>query len=129
MEASIFLAKIMGIVALLMGASMAVRRKMLLSIFHELAKSRATSYILGVLITIFGLLIVLNHGVFQAGFPLVITAVGWFVLAEGVSYLFVSAEFLDKYMSTLNNGRVYYLIAVVYLVLGGYLTYSGFFQR
>ena len=110
-----------------MGTSMAIRRKMLMSIFRDIAKHRTTSYILGVLITIIGLFIVLSHNVFQSGFPLLITVIGWGVLVEGVSYLFVSEEFLERYMTTLNIKKFYYFIAAAYLMLGGYLTYIGFF--
>ena len=129
MEPSIFLARMIGIMALLIGASMAVRRNMLMSIFHDVARNRTLSYILGVLMAIIGLFIVLSHRVFYSGFPLLITVIGWGILVEGVSYLFVSEEFLERYMATLNNRKVYYLIALAYLVIGGYLTYAGFFNH
>ena len=126
METSALLAKIMGITALAMGISMALRRKMLLSIFHELSQSRALSYILGAIMFIMGVLIVLNHNIWSGGFPFLITVLGYFVLIEGAVYLFVSKNFLEKWLNAVNNKKVYYLIAAAYLTLGFYLAGKGF---
>lgn len=126
MEISAFLAKLMGFTAIAMGVSMALRRKMLLSIFHELSQSRALSYILGTLMFVMGLLIILNHNIWSPGFPFLITALGYFVLIEGAAYLFVSKKFLEKYITNINNKRTYYFIAIGYLVLGFYLVVKGF---
>lgn len=126
MDTSFFLAKVLGILAILMGASMVLRRKMLLSIFHELSQSRAVSYILGVLMVVFGLVIVSSHNVWRWGFELAITLFGWIALLEGTMYLFISEKALKKYLRTLDSKRVYYFIGVTYLVVGAVLAYIGF---
>ena len=99
---------------------------MLLSIFHELSQSRALSYILGAIMFIMGVLIVLNHNIWSGGFPFLITVLGYFVLIEGAVYLFVSKNFLEKWLNAVNNKKVYYLIAAAYLTLGFYLAGKGF---
>lgn len=66
MDSTIFLARIMGLYALVEGASMLVKRRMLLGVFSEMAKSRALSYIVGVCIVIIGLLLVLGHNTFES---------------------------------------------------------------
>lgn len=126
METSVLLAKLIGFTALAMGASMALRRKMLLSIFHELSQSRALSYILGTLMFVMGLLIILNHNIWSPGFPFLITVLGYFVLLEATAYLFVSKKFLEKYFAQINDKKVYYLIAIGYLVLGFFMLFKGF---
>jgi hypothetical protein len=126
MENSIFLAQLMGIFSLAMGFSMLAKRKMLISIFYELSDSRALSYILGTLIFLLGLLVILNHNVWELSPRIIITIVGWGILIEGGSYLFISKETLRKYLAFLDNRKVYYIIAAGYLILGTYLSYFGF---
>ena len=116
----------MGVFALLMGFSMLAKRKMLISIFHELSDSRALSYILGTLMFLLGLLVILNHNVWELSPRIIITIIGWVILIEGGSYLFISKETLRKYLAFLDNRKIYYIIAAGYLILGFYLVYFGF---
>jgi len=126
MDSTIFFARIMGVYALVEGASMLVRRRMLLGVFAEMAKSRALSYIVGVCILIIGLLLALSHSTFESGLSSVITIVGWGVLLEGVLFLFLSKSTLDGVFRKLNSPIAYYTIAFGYLALGAYLTTAGF---
>jgi len=126
METSIFLAQLMGIFSLVMGFSMLAKQKMLISIFHELSGSRALSYILGTLMFLLGLLVILNHNVWELSPRIIITIIGWVILIEGGSYLFISKETLRKYLAFLDNRKIYYIIALGYLILGSYLVYFGF---
>src|SRR3989338_6571373 len=125
METSIFLAQLMGIFSLVMGFSMLAKQKMLISIFHELSGSRALSYILGTLMFLLGLLVILNHNVWELSPRIIITIIGWVILIEGGSFLFVSKETLRRYLAFLDNRKIYYVIAVGYLILGSYLAYFG----
>ena len=125
METSIFLAQLMGIFSLVMGFSMLAKQKMLISIFHELSDSRALSYILGTLEFLLGLLVILNHNVWELSPRIIITIIGWVILIEGGSFLFVSKETLRKYLVFLDNRKIYYVIAAGYLILGSYLVYFG----
>ncbi len=126
METSIFLARLMGIVCLVLGVSMLVERKMLLGIFHELAKNRTLSYVLGALILVLGLIIVLSHNIWENGFPLVITVLGLVITIEGGAYIFMSKHALEKYVGMLNNKKIYYIIAFSYCLVGSYLAAVGF---
>lgn len=121
-----FFAQLIGAFSIVMGLSMLARRKMLMSIFYELSQNRALSYILGVLIFLIGLLLVLNHNIWQGLLQTIITLLGWGVFLEGAFFLFVSEQTLKKYLVMVNSKKVYYLIASVYLVLGLYLSYFGF---
>ena len=125
MGISIFLAQLMGIFSLVMGFSMLAKQKMLISIFHELSDSRALSYILGTLMFLLGLLVILNHNIWELSPRVIITIIGWVILIEGGSYLFVSKETLRRYLAVLDNRKIYYIIAVGYLILGSYLIYFG----
>ena len=127
MEHTIFLSQLIGAFSLVMGLSMAVKRKMMMEIFHEVFATRALSYIMGVVMLLIGLLLVLTHNIWQGGpETMVITIVGWLVLLESLSYLFFSRSFLRKYVRWLQDKAVYFAIAFAYLALGAYLTGVGF---
>ena len=125
METSIFLAQLIGMFSLVMGFSMLAKQKMLISIFHELSDSRTLSYILGTLEFLLGLLVILNHNIWELSPRIIITIVGWIILIEGGSSLFVSKETLRKYLAFLDNRKIYYIIAIGYVILGSYFIYFG----
>ena len=126
MQTSIFLAQIMGPFCLVSGLSMIIKRKMLVSIFHELFNNRALLYILGVLVFLMGLLIVLNHNIWGGVWPTLITIIGWIILIEGASYMFMSKRMIKKYMKAMDDKGAYYFIAFTYLFLGLYFLYFCF---
>ncbi len=125
MGATIFLAKLIGIFCLVMGVSM-LKRKAMLEVFEELSRERALSYVMGVLMLLLGLLVILVHTKWGNTLSTVITFLGWGISFEAAIFLFSSKETVAKYLHTLNNKTVYYLIALGYLLVGAYLVYNGF---
>ena len=88
---TLFLAKLIGIFCLVMGASM-LKRDAMMEIFRELSRQRALSYVMGVLMLILGLLLTLTHTKWGNPPSAVITLLGWGVLLEAVVFLFSSKE-------------------------------------
>jgi len=121
-----FLAQLIGLYSIVMGLSMAIKRKMLMDVFKEMFHTRSLSYVMGVLMLILGLLLVLMHTIWQGTLSIVISILGWFVLLEALTFLFSSQKTLAKSLDALKNRKVYYAISIVYFVLGIYLVYSGF---
>ncbi len=126
MPDTIVLAKVIGIFALLEGLSMLLRKKMLLSIFHEMARSRILSYIVGLIMIILGLLVVVRHTIFDDVLSSVVTLIGWFITIEGTVYLFLSQKVMERYIRKLDRPLYYYTIGLGYLVLGAYLCVAVF---
>ena len=125
MDATIFLSKLIGIFCLVMASSM-LKRDTMMEVFRELSHQRALSYVMGVLMLILGLLLTLTHTKWGNPPSAVITLLGWGVLLEAVVFLFSSKETVAKYVNTLENKTVYYLIALGYFLIGAYLSYNGF---
>jgi hypothetical protein len=124
-DVTIFLSRLVGIFCLVMGASM-LRRDAMMEIFRELSRQRALPHIMGVLMLLLGLITILAHTKWESYPAMLITLLGWGVCFEATVFLFASKEMVAKYLSTLENKTVYYLIALGYLLVGGYLAYSGF---
>lgn len=126
MENTMFFAQLIGIYALVMGSSMALRKKMLLGVFRGMVKERSVSYLLGVMVLIIGLLLILNQNAWTSPASKLITVLGWMVTAEGVAFLFVSEKQLKGMLAWLNKDNVYYTVTLGYLFIGAYLVYIGF---
>lgn len=126
METTLFLARLTGIYCLVMGASM-LKRNMMMEIFRDIARQRALTYIMGALMLLLGLYIVLAHTKWDSAPAVVVTLLGWEVVAESFVFLFASKEQVAKYIHTLENALTYYLITAGYLIIGAYLIYNGFF--
>jgi len=125
MTTTVFLAQIIGFFFLVTGLSMIVRRKMMMEIFGDMIRHRALTYILGVVLLVFGYLIVANHNLWGGVGGIIITILGWALVLESVMYLFFSKQTLSKMFGFLSNKDFYYVMSVAYFVLGGYLFGTG----
>jgi hypothetical protein len=58
--------------------------------------------------------------------PLIVTLVGWLILAKGLVLLLVTPETLDHLLERTQYSEHYSLNIVAALIIGFYLTYAGF---
>jgi len=126
---SLFLTQLLSAFAITMGMSMLAKRKMLTYVFHEVANSRALSYVLGVLVLLTGFAIVLSADLWEQRSRTIIMIFGWISVLEGLLYLFASKKFIKEYLELLDNSKAYYIVAISYLAIGTYLFYFGFVIR
>ena len=74
-----------------------------------------------------GVAMILGHNVWSGGaLPVVVTLVGWLILAKGLMLLFVTPDALQQIFDHMHYGEHYYLYLVPSLVVGLYLTWAGF---
>jgi hypothetical protein len=74
-----------------------------------------------------GLAMILGHNVWSGGLlPVVVTLVGWLILAKGLLLLFVTPEALTEFFERMQYGEHMYLYVAPSLVIGLYLTWAGF---
>jgi len=74
-----------------------------------------------------GLAMILGHNVWSGGaLPVVVTLVGWLILAKGIMLLSVTPEALQQIFDHMQYGEHYYLYLTPSLVIGLYLTWAGF---
>ncbi len=57
---------------------------------------------------------------------MVVTLVGWLILAKGLLLSFVTPEALIRLFERMQYGEHYYLYILPSLVIGLYLTWAGF---
>lgn len=74
-----------------------------------------------------GVAMILGHNVWSGGaLPVVVTLVGWLILAKGLMLLFVTPDALQQIFDHMHYGEHYYLYLAPSLVVGLYLTWAGY---
>jgi cytochrome bd-type quinol oxidase subunit 2 len=125
MDTSLFLARLIGPMLLIIGAGVLINRENFRSMAKELVASRELMFIIGVLTLLGGLAIVITHNVWS-GWPIVITILGWILAIGGaVRIVFpdtarsIQGAALEKPMMPTIGGGIQALI-------GAWLCYFGF---
>ena len=74
-----------------------------------------------------GVAMVIGHNVWSGGaLPVVVTLVGWLVLAKGFLLLVLAPDAISAMVQRMGYAEHYRLLLVPALVLGFYLTWGGF---
>ena len=74
-----------------------------------------------------GVAMVLGHNVWSGGaLPVVVTLVGWMILAKGLMLLFATPEAVKQLFGQMQYREHYYLYLTPSLVIGIYLSWAGF---
>jgi hypothetical protein len=74
-----------------------------------------------------GLAMILGHNVWSGGsLPVIVTLVGWLILAKGLLLLFLTPDALTRFFKQMQYGDHIYLYVVPSFVIGLYLSWAGF---
>lgn len=126
METSFFLAKVFGLYLLVMGIAVPLRRKVLGAMVAAFADSPPAVYLASVLALILGLVLVVSHNVWVAGWPLAITVLSWLVLLKALAFLLLPFDVTARAVGWFNKPAFFTASAVVSIALGLFLAGKGF---
>ena len=126
MENTALLAQFLGLFSVILALSMLAQRKMVVHIMKDVLKNRSTTYLIGILEVVGGLLLVLNHAVWDSALTTAVSVLGWLLLIEGVFYLFTTQKLIKSIIKMLDNYKAYYISSLLYFIFGVYLVYAGF---
>ena len=122
-----FLSRLIGLFTVLVALSLAMHRQATVETLTALVHNPPLLFIAGMLFLAAGLAIVLNHNVWSGGvLPVIVTLLGWVTVVRGLLLLSLSPETLAGLFGMVHFEQLFYLYIVISLVLGVYLTYSGF---
>jgi len=121
-----FLTQFLGIYAIVGGVAMFTNKKMMEDWMKKVSDDLGLRMIGGVLALVFGLAIVLTHNMWTDLNTSIISAFGWIALLKGV-FLMVFPPFYEK-AAEMIKGKIAFL-SIIWLLLGLYLTYIGFFVK
>jgi hypothetical protein len=126
-EPTVFLSRLIGLVALIVAVPMILDKSSMLSTFILVVDDRALLLILGLASVVAGAAIVLLHNVWRKGlWPLVVTLCGWLLLLRGVLILFLPPDVINGLITALHVNDYFYVYAAIPLVVGAYLCLRGF---
>ena len=126
MNTSIFLAKLIGPLALALGFGVLFNRDAVRAVLHEFINNRAILFLAGLITFPAGLAIVLTHNVWVADWPVIITIAGWLTALSGAIRL-VAPEGAIRYGRRAYerpNGPLF--SAAIWIALGAVLTFFGY---
>ncbi len=121
---TVFLARFIGLFTVVLVVALLVRG----SATVEAAVADAPVMLVYAIISLAaGVAMILGHNVWSGGaLPVVVTLVGWLILAKGLMLLFVTPDALHQIFDHMQYGEHYYLYLAPSLVIGLYLTWAGF---
>lgn len=125
MELSFFLAQVMGVFLMLTSASMLLNRRNI-DLLFEAYRNPAAVYITGIFETMLGLVLVLKHNLWTADFRVVITLVGWLLLARGAGRTFFPTRIASALERFRSMQALFVPLLLLIFLLGAYLAYRGF---
>jgi hypothetical protein len=125
---SIFLAKLIGPVLLVMGVGMLINAKAFRPVFEEIVHNRAFVVLFGLLTMSAGLAVVLTHNVWVASWPVLITIVGWLTMISGAFRLLAPQDAIKFGRRMYEQPNGIYTGAAIWAVLGAILCFFGYLK-
>jgi hypothetical protein len=126
MQASIFLARLLGPLFLIVGASVLLNPKAFRDIAAEVVKSVTLVYLFGFLDFAAGLAIVLTHNLWVADWRVLITLVGWLLLIRGAVRILIPETVMGYAAKVIRNKQLMPVAGVVTGIIGLVLCYFGY---
>ena len=129
MQSSMFLARLLGPLFIVIGVGMLVNQSIYEMMIGEFLHSSALIYLSGLLSLLGGLAIVNVHNSWRFEWPFVITVLGWLLLIGGVIRI-VLPQFVVTIGTTIYGPRAaLVVVSIAALGIGGVLTFNGYRQN
>jgi uncharacterized membrane protein HdeD (DUF308 family) len=129
LQTSVFLAKLIGPFALLLGLAMLVNRARFHKLSNEFLASPALIFLSGVITFPAGLAIVLTHNRWAVAWPLLITLLGWLALIAGVVRILQPEPVAAFGRRFIGHPLTLPIAAAIYLAIGAVLCFYGYYRR
>lgn len=121
---TVFLARFIGLFTVVLVVGLLVRGS---ATVEAAAANAPVMFVYAIVSLAAGLAIILGHNVWSGGaLPVVVTVVGWLILAKGLMLLSVTPETMKRLFGGMHYGEHYFLYLLPALALGLYLTWAGF---
>jgi hypothetical protein len=126
-----FLSRLIGIYCILVGLAMGLNKAATVQMVTQLVHDAPVLFVFGLVIVAAGVAMVLSHNIWSGGaLPVIVTLVGWLTLIKGLAFLFFPPPAAVGIMAWGSAYEQYYYVDVALaIVLGIYLTYTGFKAR
>ncbi len=123
------LSKLLGLYFIIVGVIVLYRRKSIMPAISQLVANRPLLLVIALAEILAGLAIILTYPNITANADGVIALIGWVLAVEGVLYLAMPIQSVQRFVRRFNNETWYGTGGAIAILLGGYLagTAYGFF--
>ena len=128
MQTSLFLAKLIGPVMLVIGLAVFANQRGFRDMAEEFMASRALLFLSGLLIMPVGIAIVLTHNIWALDWRVLITLLGWLAAIGGALRLFGPLFVVKAGHTMLNKPYFTSIAAAIWVVLGLLFCLFGFLR-
>jgi hypothetical protein len=126
MSNSLFLARLIGPVMLVVGLAVFANQRGFRDMSEEFMASRALMFLSGLLIMAVGLAIVLTHNIWTADWRVLITLFGWLTAIGGALRLFAPTFVVEAGRAVLKKSHFTSIAAAIWIVLGLLFCFFGY---
>ncbi|MFY0615522.1 MAG: hypothetical protein JXQ99_28600 [Hyphomicrobiaceae bacterium] len=126
MQTSIFLAKLIGPVALLMGLVVLLDPTRVRTMAREILQGEAFIFLSGIITLPIGLALVNTHNVWTSDWRVLITLFGWGAVAAGVARLAFGSQLKTIGAAMVDNKTALAAPGVFMALLGAWLSYVAY---
>ncbi len=126
METSLFIARLVGPMLLVISAAVLINQDNIREMATDFLEHRGLIFLAGIMTLLGGLVIVETHNVWVAGWPVVITILGWLLVVGGVFRVVFPDSVKSIGQSMLDRPGVITGAGIVEGLIGAWLCYVGF---
>jgi hypothetical protein len=122
-QLTVFLARLLGLCTVLIVAAMLLRGS---AMVDAALANQPAMLTYGMISLAIGLAMVLGHNVWSGGvLPVVVTLVGWLILAKGLVLLLATPEAMARFYGQMQYRENFNFYLLPSLLIGIYLTWAG----
>jgi uncharacterized membrane protein len=126
MQASIFIARLLGPMFVVAGVALLGKPQMFRTILLEFIRSPTWLYLAGFIGLLAGMALVLTHNVWVLDWRVIITVIGWLTLLRALITIFQPQWIVATGTAILAHRGMFLGAAVTNLIVGLVLTYFGY---
>jgi hypothetical protein len=121
---TVFLARLVGLFSVFIAAAYLIRGS---AVIETTVADGSVMLVYAMISVAIGVAMILGHNVWSGGvLPVVVTLVGWLILAKGLVLLFLSPQAMMRILQNVQYHQHFYLYLVPATLIGLYLTWGGF---
>jgi len=125
MDTSLYLARLLGPMLLVVGLGVLINRENFRAMAKEIAASPEMMFMIGLLTLLGGLAIVTAHNVWS-GWPTIITVFGWLFAIGGAARILFPGVVRSMQTAALDKPAMPLIGGTVQTILGAWLCYAGY---
>lgn len=126
MQTSIFLAKLLGPVMIVIGLAVLINEEEFRKLSQEFLSSRALLFLSGFIILPAGIAILIVHNVWRLDWRVLITIIGWLLAIGGAVRLLAPRFVTDRGNAMLKHQQMPLIAGVVWAAIGFVLFFYGY---